>query len=97
MDQENEDGNCDSDFDDPVLGAHLIAELERVVGRVDGAGSVPRFRWFLPLGGIGEMLDLLREIPSDIGVDGFEARLRERFGSLSSLRRVESEPRNAVV
>jgi hypothetical protein len=89
--QEGEGSEDGSMEDDPVLHASFLAEMERVLGPLDGLSNDVQFQWIIPVSGIGEMLDLLRGQPSGLGAAGFEAMLRDRFGSTSMLKRVDPE------
>jgi hypothetical protein len=84
----------DDAFDDPAVGARLITELERVLGPVDGVEGDARTAWLLPTADPGELLTLLREAPSGIGLSGFERLLRARFGTLAGLTFVPGELRD---
>jgi len=75
--------------EDPVLGASLVAELERVLGPLDESAGKVSFQWLLPIAGINELLAVLKEAPTGLGVAGFEQLLRTRYGSLSALKRVD--------
>ena len=81
--------------DDPILGASLVAELGRVLGPLDW--SAGKFQWLLPISGIDEMLALLREAPTGLGIVGLEHLLRDRFGSLAALKRAQPDSREADV
>lgn len=83
--------------DDPILGASLVAELERVLGPLDWSSGEARFQWLLPISGIDEMLALLREAPTGLGLVGLEQLLRDRLGSLSALKRVQPDAGDADV
>jgi hypothetical protein len=65
--------------------------MERVLGPLDALANDVRFQWLIPVDGIGEMLELLRGQPTGLGPAGFEAMLRDRFGSTSMLKRVDPE------
>ena len=93
-DEQDDQGSLN---DDPVLGASLVAELERVLGPLDGSAGGVSFRWLLPITGIDEMLQVLREAPTGLGVAGFEHLLRERLGSLSALKRMHADSEDADV
>jgi hypothetical protein len=93
-DEHEDDGSVN---DDPVLGASLVAELERVLGALDGSAGTVSVEWLLPLAGIDEMLALLREAPTGLGVAGFEQLLRARFGSLAALKRTSVDSGEADV
>lgn len=98
MDWQSEESDEDlSSNDDPILHASFMAELERVLGPLDALGDDMKFQWLIPVTGIGEMLDLLRDLPSGLGVVGFEQLLRERFGSTSMLKLVKPESGEADV
>ena len=92
--EDDEEGSLN---EDPVLGATLIAELERVLGPLGESVAKDSFQWILPVAGINEMLDLLREAPTGLGVAGFEQLLRGRFGSLSALKRMNVDSGDADV
>jgi len=77
--------------EDPVLGASLVAELERVLGPLDESAGKVSFQWLLPIAGINELLAVLREAPTGLGVAGFEQLLRTRYGSLSALKRMNND------
>ena len=87
----------DSLNEDPVLGASLVAELERVLGPLERPGGRVTFRWLLPIAGFDELLALLREAPTGLGVAGFEKGLRARYGSLSALERIDIDSDDADV
>ncbi|AHG92867.1 hypothetical protein J421_5332 (plasmid) [Gemmatirosa kalamazoonensis] len=70
-------------WEDPVLAAALIAQLERVLGPLDRPDAVT-FNWLLPTIDEGEVLDVLYAAPTGLGLAGLEQRLRERFGSLNA-------------
>ena len=77
--------------DDPRTIAAIGAELERIGGthalpKIDPFGGL----MMLPLGSMDEFLQMLREMPSDIGVEGFAARLRDRFGNVPTLKAMHS-------
>ena len=95
MDQHRDDDDQNSLNDDPILGASLVAELERVLGPLDWSSG--RFQWLLPISGIAEMLALLREAPTGLGVVGLEQLLRDRLGSLSALKRLQPDSGDADV
>ena len=77
--------------EDPVLGASLVAELDRVLGPLDESAGKASFQWLLPIAGINELLAVLREAPTGLGVAGFEQLLRTRYGSLSALKRMDND------
>jgi len=67
--------------DDPQTISAIWAELERIVG----ASALPGphasgVNWALPMASFDELLVFLRGIPSDIGMERFEAQLRDRSG-----------------
>ena len=74
--------------EDPILGASLVAELERVLGPLDESAGKVSFQWLLPIAGIDEMLAVLREAPTGLGVATFEQLLRTRYGSLSAMKHI---------
>jgi hypothetical protein len=73
--------------EDPRTIAAIGAELERISG-TQGLPKIDPFggHMILPLRSIDEVLQMLREMPSNIGVEGFAARLRDRFGDLPALK-----------
>jgi hypothetical protein len=89
----------DTRYDDPWAGAEdpqTIASIGAELERIAGGHAVPEVDPFdghmlLPLGSIDEVLRMLREIPSNIGMAEFAARLRDRFGNLASLKAVDPE------
>ena len=91
MDPHDESEHSDSLSEDPVLGASFVAEMERVVGPLDGSVGPVNFQWLLPVTGFPELLDVLRDAPSGLGVPGLERLLRDRFGTLSGLKRVDTD------
>jgi hypothetical protein len=91
MDPHDENERPDSLSEDPVLGASFVAEMERVVGPLDGSAGTVNFQWLLPVTGFAEVLDVLRDAPSGLGVPGLERLLRDRFGTLSALERVDAD------
>ncbi len=93
-DESGEEGSLN---EDSILHASLVGELERVLGPLDGLGDDVQFQWLIPVTGIAEMLELLRDLPSGFGVTGFEQLLRDRFGSTSMLKLVNPESGEADV
>lgn len=91
VDGESEDLDIWSEDEDPYTIAAIGAELERIAGEDLPNESSPSGLWFLPLASMDEFLVLLREMPSDIGVAEFAARLRVRFGNLSTLKAIHPE------
>ena len=89
----------EDDSHDPWAGAddpQTIAAIGADFDRITGAHAPPELdpfggHWLLPLTSIDEVLALLREMPSDIGVTEFAARLRDRFGNLPMLKAVDPE------
>ena len=89
----------EDDSQDPWAGAddpQTIAAIGAELNRICGTHPPPEFdpfggHWLLPLGGIDEVLVLLREMPSDIGVAEFATRLRDRFGNLPVLKAIYPE------
>ncbi|HEX8848276.1 MAG TPA: hypothetical protein VF761_01960 [Gemmatimonadaceae bacterium] len=75
----------------PEQVQEFVAELERVIG-TELASPEMRFEWVLPLSDPEEFLAALRSAPSNVGLAGIEAYLRERLGTLAGLKRVESDP-----
>jgi hypothetical protein len=97
MDEYPEDDDFGAADDDPVLQTAFIAELERVIGAFEESLPPPRFEWILPVSGIGEVLDVLREAPTALGLAGLEQRLRERFGTLSGLKAIRDDDPDPAV
>ena len=93
-DEHDDEGSLN---DDPALQASLLAELERVLASLNRSGDERTYPWLLPITGIAEMLQLLKEAPTGLGVDGLEHLLRERFGSLSALKRMQTDSGGAYV
>lgn len=89
----------EDDSQDPWAGAEdpqTIAAIGAELNRISGAHAPPECdpfggHWLLPLASIDEVLALLREMPSDIGVAEFAARLRDRFGNLPVLKAVHPD------
>jgi hypothetical protein len=80
-DTQTESRDPSSGTDDPQTIAAIGAELERIVGsnaspRSDASG----INWALPMASFDDLLKFLREIPSDIGMERFEDKLRDRSG-----------------
>ena len=71
----------------PEQVQEFVTELERVVG-TELASPEIRFEWVLPLTDPEEFLAALRSAPSNVGLAGIEAHLRERLGTLAGLKRV---------
>jgi hypothetical protein len=70
-----------SDTDDPQTISAIGAELERIVGASVSPGpDASGVNWGLPMASFDELLVFLRGIPSDIGMERFEAQLRDRSG-----------------
>jgi hypothetical protein len=89
--EESEDEDAWREVEDPFIIAAIGAELERIAGEDRPHGSSPSDLWFLPLASMDELLVLLREMPSGIGVAEFASRLRARFGNLSTLKAIFPE------
>ena len=89
--------SIESGNDDPVLHTVFLAELERVIGTFDEFSGPQRFEWLLPVSGIGDVLDVLRDAPKGLGLAGLEQRLRERFGTLSGLRVIADDDADPVL
>jgi hypothetical protein len=68
-----------SGTDDPQTIGAIGAELERILGASASRGpDVSGINWALPMASFDELLVFLRGIPSDIGMERFEAQLRDR-------------------
>ena len=74
----------------PAQVQAFVAELERVIGTELSTPGI-QFEWLLPVAGPEEFLAALRSAPSNLGVAGIEAYLREQLGTLAGLKRVPPE------
>ena len=66
--------------DDPRTIAAIGAELERIIGASTTSEQDPfgGINWALPMRSFEQLLEFLREMPSDIGLSEFSARVLGR-------------------